>query len=207
MYEDIRSLRFMGTDGIVEDGSQRSFFPNGFLVYIYAETLMNRDCDYDAVQEDYFSHIYGKDWKTARALLERISDAFDFGYMSGEKTEDPEIGNYYWPAHAAQLEKIEEIAKEEQAFAEAHLAMEDRPKTVSMRLLLRHAEYCARLGKVMAIKAKGDDDGAMEALKSFMSDFGKHEFEMERYYDHGLAGNCIKKLVRPKVQKSLVEGM
>ncbi len=207
IYEDIRGLRFMKTDGIVEDGSQRSFFPNGFLVYIYAETLMNRDCDYEAVQEDYYSHIYGAEWKTARALLQRMSDAFDFGYMYGEKSENPEIGDYYRPSHAEQLKQVAAIAAEEKAFAEAHLAMEDRPKTVSMRLLRRHADFCAGLAPVIAIKAQGDDEKAGEAFKAFLDDFGKYEVEIERYYDQGLAGNCLRKIIRPKVQKSYVEGL
>ena len=74
LYEDVRSLKDMGINGMVEDASQRSGFPNAFPVYIYAETLMNRDCDFEKVREDYFAHIYGPDWKAAQDLLRQISD-------------------------------------------------------------------------------------------------------------------------------------
>ncbi|MDO4846366.1 MAG: DUF4838 domain-containing protein, partial [Oscillospiraceae bacterium] len=206
IYEDVRSLRCMKLDGIVEDGSQRSFFPNGFLVYIYAETLMNRDCDFDAVTEDYFSHIYGKEWKTAHAVLQKLTDAFDFGYMTGEKSEDRTHSPYYAPSHVADLEKVAAIAEEERAFAKEHLAMEDRPKTVSMRLLLRHADYCEGLARVLIETAKGNDEKAYELYRDFLADFGKYELELERYYDQGLAGVCLRKLVKP-AKMSLIEGL
>ena len=56
-----------------------------FVFYIYAEALLNRDCDYEKVKEDYFSHIYGDDWKEAEKYLAEISELFDFGYRAGEK--------------------------------------------------------------------------------------------------------------------------
>ena len=82
LYEDIYALKIQGIDGYVEDGSQRSGWPNAFPVYIYAETLMNRDCDFDQVKADYFSHIYGADWQEAAGLLQSVTNAFDFGYTN-----------------------------------------------------------------------------------------------------------------------------
>ena len=50
IYEDIQGLRFCGIDGYVEDGSQRSFFPNGFAIYVYAETLLNRSITWEELR-------------------------------------------------------------------------------------------------------------------------------------------------------------
>ena len=102
IYEDIISMKEIGIDGIVEDGSQRAFFPNGFSIYIYAEALLNRDCDYDAVKEDYFRHVYGDSWKEVEQYLNEISELFDFAYMEGEKSEDYSKSTYYWPAQESQ---------------------------------------------------------------------------------------------------------
>ena len=196
IYEDIRSLRVMELDGYVEDGSQRSGFPNAFPVYIYAETLMNRDCDFDAVLEDYFSHIYGKDWKTAYQLLKEISEAFDFAYMEGERSKDKRISDFYDPDRIAQLEKVQELAARERALAKKHLNMPCRPQTVSWLLLLRHAEYCEYWGKILLAKAAGHNYKAVELAKEFFDGFGAHELEIERYYDHALACRSVEHIIR-----------
>ena len=196
VYEDVRSLKVQGVDGYVEDGSQRSGFPNAFPVYIYAETLMNRDCDFDAVMEDYFSHIYGKDWKDAKAILKAISDAFDFGYMEGVKSKNEKISTFYDPERVPQLEKIYELAARERTLAKKHLNMPKRPQTVSWRLLLRHAEYCEHMAGLMIAKAKGQNYKAVELFNRMTEEFGKYELEMETYYDHGLAMRVGEHIIR-----------
>ena len=80
-----------------------------------------------------------------------------------------------------------DFPRELEAIATAHLAMPTRPQTVSMRLLLRHAEYITGFALCMAEKAKGDQDKAFELFEEFRKSFGKYEFEIERYFDHGLA--------------------
>ena len=187
IYEDVLALEHMGLDGYVEDGSQRSFFPNGFHMYIYAEAMFDRNCDYEAIQQDYFRHVYGDVWQEVMAYLQKVTDTFDFAYMSGKKSADRKVGMHYNPEHAKQLLTIPQLAEEGKAIALAHLAMPTRPQTVSMRLLLRHAEYITGFALCMAEKAKGDQDKAFELFEEFRKSFGKYEFEIERYFDHGLA--------------------
>lgn len=187
LYEDVRSLRIMNVDGYVEDGSQRSGWPNAFPVYIYAETLMNRDCDYEAVKADYFSHIYGKDWQKAVQILEQITNAFDFGYMEGEKSKDRTISAYYDPERVPQLTAIHDLCAQQRKLVQTHMNMPTRPQTVSWRLLLRHAEYCDKWADILIAKAQGHNFKALELAKAFADDFGIYEIEMERYYDHSLA--------------------
>jgi hypothetical protein len=136
------------------------------------------------VREDYFRHIYGDQWEAALSYLERISETFDFAYMEGERSIDPNKGKYYNPAHAKQLEKVKEIAAEGRALAESHMSLPVRVQTVSMRLLLRHAEYCEKVAEFMRLKALGEDDAAREAWKAFCDDFGRYDVELDRYYDH-----------------------
>ena len=194
LYEDVRSLKIQNIHGYIQDGSQRSGFPNAFPVYIYAETLMNRDCDFEAVKADYFSHIYGEDWQEAEQLLQSISQAFDFGYMEGEKSANPKISPYYDPQRVSRLEAIEELAAQEADLAEKHMAMPTRPQTVSWRLLLRHSEYCRGWAQIMVQKAMGHNFKAVELAKAFFPQFGKYEWEMERYYDHMLACRVLEQI-------------
>ena len=184
IYEDIRSLQTMGLHGYVEDGSQRSFFPNGFAVYIYAETLMNRECDFEAIREDYFRHAYGPQWQEVLVCLEDLQKALDFPYMAGEGTDKP--GSYYDPARISALEQIYAIGDREEKIALANLAMPVRTQTVSMRLLHRHGEYIRGVGDFMIQKAQGKDKEAQESLERFRIRFGAYEPELERYFDHFL---------------------
>ena len=192
VYEDILSLKLMDMQGYLQDGSNKSFFPHGFHGHIYAEALMDRDCDYDATMEDYFSHLYGKDWKQVKAYMEGISDAFGEKYMAGEDSADPKKGTHYNPARAAKLEYVYELAATARALAKKHKSMPTRPQTVAYRLLGRHAEYCERLADVFIAKCQGFDKLAVEKMRQMIADYGKYEFELERYLDYGLAMRTLE---------------
>ena len=196
IYEDVRGLKYMGLSGIVEDGSQRSFFPNGFAMYVYAETLMNRDCDYEALKEDYFSHIYGEKWKKVVSMLERIGAAFDFSYMEGEKSKNPAISDYYDPEHAEKMTVIRDLAAEMRTYVAENMVSPVRVQTVSVRLLGYFADYAEGLAEIMIEKAKGHNFVVNDMAKSFCRKIGKFEVEIERYYDHGLAAKGVYRLIR-----------
>lgn len=191
VYEDVRTMKLLGLRGMVEDGSQRAFFPNGLAAYVLAATLLDRDCDYDQVKEDYFRHIYGPCWKEAEGYLTEITELFDPRFLEEELSLDPEKSKYYNPGHVASLEKIGEVAARERAFALAHISMPVRVQTVSMRLLLRHAEYCELLADTVKELAKGDAEAYKQKRLAMADTFGRHEFELERYFDHYL---CMKNL-------------
>jgi hypothetical protein len=204
IWEDIRGIKYMGIDGFVEDGSQRSGFPNAFPVYIYAETLMNRECDFEAVRADYFSHIYGEDWQQALSILERMSAVFDFGYLEGEKSVDKSISDFYNPAQAEKLKLVAEIAAEERSLVAKHLAMPTRPQTVSWRMLGLHAQFCEKLAQVMIAKAQGHNFEAVKLAEEFYDELGVREIEFEPYYDHCLACRVVEHKVG-KPQKIILD--
>jgi hypothetical protein len=181
---------------MVEDGSQRSAWPNAFATYVYAAALMDREVSFDAVLEDYFSHAYGKDWEKVKKLLEKISEAFDYAYMEGTKSIDPAVSDYYDPQQVSRLEKIYELAALERHLAQGHLNMEYRPQTLSWRMLLRHSEYIEKWAAIMIAKAKGDNYAALELAKKFGGDFGRYELQLQRYYDHGLACRVLEHITR-----------
>ncbi len=192
IYEDILSMKTIGIDGIVEDGSQRAFFPNGFAIYIYAAALLDRDCDYEAVKEEYFRLIYGEDWQEAQQYLDQISDLFDYRFMAGEMSLDSSKGRYYHPAHVASLKKVKEVTAKERAFALEHRCMPTRVQTVSMHLLLRHAEYCEKYADMMIARAEGKLEKTAEIWQEFADSFGRYEYELERYFDHYMAFKAMR---------------
>lgn len=195
IYEDIQSLKIMGLDGYVEDGSQRSFFPNGLAMTVYAETLMDRNSDFDTLCDDYFRHAYGCAGDRVRAYLQKVSDVFDFSFVSGEKTTDSRRGDHYDPEKAKELFAVRELAEEGRMIAQQNRVMPCRCQTVSMRLLLRHAEYIEGMAAFLAEKALGHDADALQTLDEFRIRFGRHEVELERYFDHFIAFRAFKMLI------------
>ena len=196
IYEDILGLKYQDLQGIIEDGSQRSFFPSGFPLAVYAQTLMDRDADFEKMKEDYFFHAYGEDWKTAVGIMEKIGDTFDFGFMEGEKSKDLNMGIFYDPDRAEEIEKVGELTDQLRAFIKAHYNMPLRAQTVSVRLLEYYCEYVDGMAKIMGQVARGNFDEAKELSQVFLKEMGRHEIYIERYYDHGLIGAGIERLLR-----------
>ena len=71
-----------------------------------------------------------------------------------------------------------------------------RVQTGSMRLLYRHAEYCELLAAVMTELALGNKDGARTQWEKFRDDFGRYEYELERYFDHYLALHTFEVILK-----------
>lgn len=203
IYEDNMALKHYDISGCTEDGSNKSFFPNGFADHIFCASMWNRDLDYEAEMEDYFRHIYGEDWQQAKAYLEKISAAFDHAYMCGERSADPARGDMYNPAHAKDLEKVKEITAEARELIMTHLAMPTRPQTVCWRLLLRHTEWCDRLAEVFIEKCKGNNEESLALFERLIEDYGKYDVELERYFDFGLAVQSLQNVLKKRPQIEL----
>ncbi len=204
IYEDIRGLKYVNLDGYVEDGSQRSFFPNGFSIYVYAEALLDGQKSFEEILEDYFSHIYGTDWKEVLSYFQRISTAFEFEYMEGEKSKDPARGNYYDPERVERLSHVAELCAEGRALAKSMPKNPNRPQTVSRQLLEYHTVFCNLLADIVLAKAKGEDETAFTLAENFQVEMGKYELAIDRYYDHGLASRVVNLIVK-KPKKIIFE--
>ncbi len=183
---DVKGYLSNGVDGIIQDGSQRSFFPNGFAFYTYARTMFDKSLTYDQLAEDYFSHAYGDGWRDIYTYLEKLSNVFDASYASGHNSADPNVNPYYNPEVAKQMNGIESVLTEGESVCRAHYNSDYRVQTVSVRLLEFHIEYCRLLANALIKKACGDDVGASEAQNVLRRETGKREVEFQPYFDHTL---------------------
>ncbi len=203
VYEDVLAFDFMNMDGCMEDGSTKSFWPNGFAAHIYGAALLDKNIDYDKEMEDYYSHLYGEDWKQVKKYLENITAAFDFGYMLGEKSADLTRGTHYNPDRAEPLSHVKEYAAEMRALVQDHLVISCRPQSIAWRLLLRHAEFCERLAEVMIEKCLGHTRLAVEMGEAMFNEFAeKYDYETEPLFDLYLASYSLMTIIRqmPKVE-------
>ena len=190
--EDVKAYAKHNIQGIIEDGSQRSFFPNGFAFYCYARTLFDISASYDELLEDYFSIAYGEKWKDFYSYLEKISSTIDFKLVEQEKSIDYSISRFYNHEEAEKLHKIREVTSEGIMLIRENYNHPNRVTTFSVRLLEMHAKYCKLFADAMMFKAKGMDQSAWEKFNIFRDTIGKYEAEYQGVYDHGLAMNSLK---------------
>lgn len=192
LHEDVLSYKVNGFDGMIEDGSQRSFFPNGFSYYVYAATLFDNSVSFEELKKDYFCHAYGELWQEVLAYLQAIDEHMPQTYVEAIHTIKPDPNRHYKPEMEDKLLAVKGITEElEKTFA-SHRNMPYRVQTIAVRLLTEHARFCRGLAAALALKCVGRDSEAREAFFSFMERFGSRELGMERYYDHFIAAHALK---------------
>jgi len=193
IYDDVRGYKSNGCNGIVEDASQRSFFPNGFPFYVYASTLFDVNVDYEELKEDYFSHAYGEDWKEVAALFERLGNAVDFKYLT---TQSDAYGMFYRPELVEKISSVKKIADDFEPFVKNHIVMPYRAQTVSYKILQKYLEFCKGISSALALKADGKDQAAFDKINEFRIEFGKNELSIERYYDQSMCFASFERIFK-----------
>ena len=186
VYDDIVNYKKHGLNGLINDCSQRSFWPNGFSFFLYGQVQFDTSLKFEDLLEDYFSHAYGEDWKEVIALFEKIGEVFDPGYFWGHRSANLEVSKSYAPKVAEELRRMPAVAKEAEAFLEAHRVMPYRAQTVMFKLLRYYMEYCQGLAKAIIPKCFGAGEEAREMFQAFLADFGRHECEIGTCYDQYL---------------------
>jgi len=167
LHDDITALKQNRLSGIVEDGSQRSFFPTGFPFYVYGETLYDSSVSFEELKKDYFSHAFGKDWEKAAEYLETLSRQIDI-----RKKSDPAV-----------LAQAKETVAAFAPVIEANRNQPKRAQTVAWRLLETHKDYVIGLTEALILREQGDAAGAKARYAELMDEFSKREIYIERYFD------------------------
>ena len=191
IYQDVHGYRANGLMGMIEDGSQRSFFPNGFAFYVYASALFDASVPFDVLVEDYFSHAYGKDWKEVVAFLERVEEVLTSGYLNGNCSTDALRGPYYCPDVVSSCRELVACAESFGDFVKAHRQMPKRAQAVAYKILHYYLLYLKGIAHPISLKAVGEHEKAKEALTEFFNEFGRYELEIERWFDHCLCSVAL----------------
>lgn len=81
LHDDITALSGLGFGGMINCQLQRVSMPSGFPLFIGGQTLMDPALDFEQVKENYFSLSYGREYKSAVAFLETMSELFPLDNM------------------------------------------------------------------------------------------------------------------------------
>jgi hypothetical protein len=191
--EDVKVYEKYGINGIIEDGTQRPFYPTGYAFYTYARSLFDSSLSCEDIAEDYFSCAFGKDWKDFYEYLRELGEAFDYYYL-----HDMMKKVFYSPENTKKLAKIPEIIAKGRKLIEEHYNSDVRMQTVSVRILEKHANHMELLGEALYKKSLGKDDEAFEIFEKYRLLSGKDEIEIDPYFDHTLYFNHITRIFKEK---------
>ncbi|MBQ8605493.1 MAG: DUF4838 domain-containing protein [Clostridia bacterium] len=184
IYEDCINQKKNGLSGMVNDGSQRAFFPHGFSFFLYGETMYDTDRTFEELEEEYFSAAYGSDWKKVVEFFDKIDKCSDYMFLGGHKSTDLEKGRHYNPSVCEKFEKIPAIADEFLTVIKSHLDTPVRCEYVSWNLLEWYCKYLKLLSKALCHKAKGEDEKAYEAFLEIQKEMGPLDLIRHDSYDH-----------------------
>ena len=186
LYNDVSGYHHHGFTGINENCSERSFFPTGFLFYVYARAMFDLSVSFEELKRDYFTTAFGEDGMLVADYLERLGKAIGFEYLEGERSDAPEDNLFYAPSHVESIKSAKAIIADGRKLIEKNYNMPMRTQTYSYRLLELHADYADMLSDVFIAKASGDDEEGDLRYNRMKEEMGRREAYFENCYDHGL---------------------
>ena len=182
--EDIKAYKKYGVNGIIEDGTQRPFFPTGLPLYTYARTLYDTSLSAEEIREEYMKAAFGEDWRKFLEYLGELAELVEPHYFMGKRSEDRAISSLYSPEQSKKFDKVKEVTARARELIKSHYNSNYRLGTLSVRLLDKHADYCDCLAEAFALKALAKDDEAEERYHKMRVEIGKYEHEIQSYFDH-----------------------
>ena len=199
VYDDVHGLKKNGLSGIVEDCSQRSFFPTGLAFYVYAEALFDLDKSFPTLVEEYFSAAFGKDWRLAYDYLSAISENTEFGFIAGEESRDR-----FDPAKVPSFEKIIEIADSFGATIDAQIEKDVRCQYVHWDLMRWQIKYAKIYAEGMIHLARGNADEASKSYVKICHELALLFHLRPTVFDHRHMTIAAKRVLSPKKSYSQV---
>lgn len=194
LYEDTKTYHSENIVGMMQCGSQRGFFPNGFAFYTHARAMFEFDTPLCELEERYFSAAYGEDWRLFRDTLKALSDAVPYEYLSTEHAKKrAEV--YHIPEMRPAVESLAVTAEKLLELVKSHYNSDYRVRTVSVRLLERYAEYIKLLTPALLFKVEGKNEEAREAYEPIRKFIGETEVYFEPYDDHLQKTGFIKQIL------------
>ena len=191
IFDDVHAYRSLGEDGILQCGSQRSFFPNGFAFYTHARSLFDASLTIDEIERDYFSHTYGNAADKISAVLDKLYDALPYDYISPDHAKKRECG-YATPDAKERMERARRATEELKLLVQENYNSDIRLRTKAIRVLEYYCSYLEKLIDVLDNLSRGDKSATEAAMAEFKRNGGAIEAYIEDYYDHGQASEMLE---------------
>ena len=194
IIKDIEAYRSIGEQGIIECGTQRAFFPNGFAFYTHARALFDASLTLDSIEKDYYRTAYGDICDGVAGILEKITNEVPYEYVSAMHAEVRKE-KYATPDAKERIERARVYGKELLALVRENYNSDVRVRTVSVRLLEYFCLYLDKMLDVLQMLAQNDKPGAEAALRTLEKVVGADELTHETCFDFGQAIRYINNYI------------
>ncbi len=203
--DDIKSLESFNIHGMMSDQTQRSFFPNGLPMSIYAAASFDKEIEFESFTKDYFKASYGKDYMLAYDYLDKVSalmspdilqTKMNIVDLDGDLGSKKKIQVKPWvnsPKAQADFREVISIADKFEKIAKEHLTEENPTVKKSWELLYYHTDFCRRYADILLSQSLGDVDKAKALLKEFVEVFSKLELKISTEFDLFLFNNSVNR--------------
>lgn len=173
---DIRYLKNLGLNGYISCQELRAGFPHNFPNYVMGQMLWNNTLDYEALKEEYFSAMYGAEWKQAVSYFENLSEYSSCDYFNaiGERL-NPVLSDRYGVC----VNLSEEILPLIEENAEKSCGIQKS----EWKTLGYHREYVEKMAKALQLKSQGKDTEAQRQWKDVLDFIRRNEMAFQQKLD------------------------
>ncbi len=204
--EDIKEYKERGVNGLIEDGSQRSFFPTALPFYTYARTLYDTELSSKEIAKEYFDAAFGEGSEDLYSYLADVSSLFDPRYFGGDLYSDKSVSRFYNPEYSEKLKKLAKpLIERGGELVKKYYNFSERVRTVSVRLIEKLLTFLDYLARASISKAEGRDFESGEIFLEFREVFGRMEYEIRPYFDNFLFFREAEKIFLKDISQGLSE--
>jgi len=193
LHGDIKDLDKIGLNGFISAQPQKTFMPSALPFDIMAETLWNKECDYDAFSLDYYKSAFGEDGEKVQKYLKTLS-SLTLLY------DQPVFGDKLAP-YGPYCTDYDALEGEISSFV--NVIDENIKKDTSCKYdwvyLKAHAEYLTLAIKAMKLREEKEDEKAIKAFEEVKEWARKNEMKLRKVFELGdTPGTLERKIFRQK---------
>lgn len=162
LYEDIRNLSFLGLNGLVSCQAQRSFMPTCVGMNVMADTLWNKDADFDEIADRVLEIEFGTDFNKVKEYLSALS--------SNDCAEALRNEEKITSVHCIEkLQKALELIADFEPIIQCHISYtDDKEHICAWRKLDFHFKLCTLIFKFYLYAATNKKVGDYAHIKDFV---------------------------------------
>ncbi len=195
LLQDIKNIGNFDIQGIMSDQTQRSFFPNGLPMCIYARGSFDTDLDFDKFTKDYFKSAYGDDWNLALNYLKSISSLMSPDVLQTKMnivdmdvdihSKKKQMTKIWMESREVQsdFKNAIKLAENFKGIANKNTQLSNKTWQKSWQLLKIHTEYVMRYADILLSFSSGNKDEAKTKFDEFVDVFSKYEVDISTEFD------------------------
>jgi len=203
-YEDIIAMKSLGVSGMMNIQTQRSFFPNGLPISLYAAVSFDTGVDFNNFTDEYFRLTYGNEYNIAKDYLSQISGLMNPELLQVKKSiADQDVDSVKkvsfikpWVDNLEAQEKFRKVVLICDKFEKIIKEKCNHPCTTvtkSWKLLWYHTDWCKRYANILLEHSMGNNDMANKLLCELTDRFSHFEPEIGSQFDLFLFDNSVKR--------------